>query len=307
MGVILLIIFLFLLPVLIGALSSINNFHLINLSEIDNMKGADFEKYVAELLSKRGYITEVTKASGDQGVDVIASFGAQRYAIQVKRQKNNVSRRAVSDAVAGAIHYGCTASMVVTNAFFTNGAKELAGTTGCILVDRTDLSNWISDLNRKAAINNPPDLLESKTAKYRKYATVVFLILIVFSLIGFLAHQEPESDSPSDLKQLRVSNEIYMPEDYPQTFQNGREKQQVLPEKKNIERTPEEITYLIRKEKIKEKIQFYEGCVKWRVNSRDAKYNDEIEDLNEKLDVLNRELKELEKDEHIARTSTTDP
>ena len=68
MGVILLIIFLFLLPVLIGALSSINNFHLINLSEIDNMKGADFEKYVAELLQDG---SQRMRISGDPTVILV--------------------------------------------------------------------------------------------------------------------------------------------------------------------------------------------------------------------------------------------
>jgi HJR/Mrr/RecB family endonuclease len=33
--------------------------------------------------------------------------------------------------------------MVITNVFFTAGAQELAKSTGCRLVDRNELTNWI--------------------------------------------------------------------------------------------------------------------------------------------------------------------
>ena len=115
----------------------------LQLSDVDNMTGIQFEHYVAKLLTFQGFQTQVTVGSGDLGVDVLANKLPTRYAIQVKRQAKNVSRRAVSDAVAGQIHYRCNAAMVVTNAFFTTGARELAKSTGCRLVDRTELTNWI--------------------------------------------------------------------------------------------------------------------------------------------------------------------
>lgn len=115
----------------------------LQLADIDNMTGIQFEHYVAQLLTHQGYKAQVTAGSRDFGVDVIAQKQAVKYAIQVKRQAKNVSRRAVSDAVTGKVHYGCTAAMVVTNVFFTSGAPELANSTGCRLVDRNELANWI--------------------------------------------------------------------------------------------------------------------------------------------------------------------
>lgn len=115
----------------------------LQLADIDNMTGIQFEHYVAQLLTAQGYKTQVTTSSRDFGVDVIAQKQAVKYAIQVKRQTKNVSRRAVSDAVTGKFHYGCTAAMVVTNVFYTSGAQELAKSTGCRLVDRNELANWI--------------------------------------------------------------------------------------------------------------------------------------------------------------------
>lgn len=89
----------------------------IQLANVDDMKGVEFENYVKALLMHRGFTVETTKATGDLGVDLVASRNHERIAIQVKRQKDRVSRRAVSDAVAGIAHYHCTTAMVVTNSY----------------------------------------------------------------------------------------------------------------------------------------------------------------------------------------------
>ncbi len=134
----------------------------LQISDIDYMNGIEFEHYVAKLLTYQGFHTEVTRASGDFGVDIIATKLPKKYAIQVKRQSANVSRRAVSDAVAGESYYGCNEAMVITNSYFTAGAKSLAKSNRCRLVDRDELTNWIIAFqNRKQVINaNSP--LEAK-------------------------------------------------------------------------------------------------------------------------------------------------
>lgn len=137
----------------------------IQLSDVDNMAGHQFEHYVAKLLSHQGFQTIVTVGSGDFGVDVIAQRGSTKFAVQVKRQANNVSRRAVSDSVTGKIHYKCNAAMVVTNAYYTAGAYELAKSTGCRLVDREELTNWILAFQTNSSIDlsRPHPVSESYT------------------------------------------------------------------------------------------------------------------------------------------------
>lgn len=115
----------------------------LRVSDIDQMTGFQFELYVARLYQHRGYSTTVTKGSNDLGVDVIASRSGERLAIQVKRHSKKVSRRAVSDAVAGMRHYGCNGAAVVTNNYFGPGATALARSNGCQLIDRETLTNWI--------------------------------------------------------------------------------------------------------------------------------------------------------------------
>lgn len=115
----------------------------MELAKVDIMDGVDFEAYVANLLRGRGYITTVTKASGDQGVDIVAQKAGVRFAIQVKRQSQKVSRRAVADAVAGKVLYDCSKAMVITNNYFQGGAEQLAYANDCELVDRDELISWI--------------------------------------------------------------------------------------------------------------------------------------------------------------------
>jgi len=95
------------------------------------MSGIDFERYVGRLLDHRGFRIKNTKGSHDFGVD--------------KRCAGNVSRSAVSDAVAGKDQYGCNAAMVIANSYFSKGAVKLARSTGCELIDRDTLSEWIID------------------------------------------------------------------------------------------------------------------------------------------------------------------
>ena len=47
----------------------------VTMADIDSMTGLEFESFVGELLRDLGYVgVQVTKSSGDQGVDVIASI-----------------------------------------------------------------------------------------------------------------------------------------------------------------------------------------------------------------------------------------
>ena len=113
------------------------------LNHIDEMTGSEFENYVAGLLSHKGYSTTVTRASADYGIDIVAEFKGQRYGIQVKRHIHKVARTAISDAVAGLAFYSCNRSMVITNSYFQQGAKELALVNNCELVDRDKLAYWM--------------------------------------------------------------------------------------------------------------------------------------------------------------------
>lgn len=107
---------------------------------VDAMSGLDFEHYVAAVLRGRGYDIEFTRATGDFGVDLIATRDGVRTAVQCKRQARVVNGAAIQQVVAGAAVHDCTATMVVTNHRYTRAAEQLAEVHQCALVDRTRLA-----------------------------------------------------------------------------------------------------------------------------------------------------------------------
>jgi restriction system protein len=108
--------------------------------DIDLMTGLEFEQFIAKLFEKKGYTVEVTKASGDQGIDVIAEKGGTKIGIQAKCYSGTVGNSAVPEAVAGKQFYRCDKAMVITNNYFTPSATELAAANDVILWNRDTLN-----------------------------------------------------------------------------------------------------------------------------------------------------------------------
>lgn len=111
---------------------------------VDKMEGHQFEYYCANLLRKLNFSNvEVTKGSGDQGVDIIAVKENIRYAIQCKCYSSPLGNSPVQEVNAGKQMYHCHVAVVLTNQYFTSGAKKLAEATGVLLWDRDELVKMI--------------------------------------------------------------------------------------------------------------------------------------------------------------------
>jgi hypothetical protein len=95
----------------------------------------EFERYVADVFRHLGFTVDVTGKTGDQGVDVLASRGPLRLAIQAKRYDGLVGNAAIQQVYAGMAHHRCQRCVVVTTSDFTSAAIALAESTNCILVD----------------------------------------------------------------------------------------------------------------------------------------------------------------------------
>lgn len=119
-------------------------------ADFDRMDGWEFEEYVAELLSRNGFVhVEVTKGSGDQGVDILAQRDGVSYAIQCKHYISKISNKAVQEAYAGAEFYGCEVPVVLTNSYFTPSALELGDEIGVELWDRDELKHLVRTAGRR--------------------------------------------------------------------------------------------------------------------------------------------------------------
>lgn len=120
--------------------------NVTTLSEIDLMNGYEFENFVANLFNKMGYETEVTKSSGDQGVDVLARKNDYLVAIQAKCYSGVVGNYAIQEVVAGMRYYKADKCMVITNSTFTRSARELAETNNVELWDRQVLKEKMEEI-----------------------------------------------------------------------------------------------------------------------------------------------------------------
>lgn len=148
--------------------------------------GHDYEYYVAEYLRSRGYHgVKVTKASGDYGIDVVANKNGRKYAVQCKYYSSPVGIKAVQEAVAGKVHYGCNASMVVTNNTFTDAAKTLAFENDVILLSNVGSSN-----------------ISYQRSKSNPIKTVIVSLYLFFAAVIIYTTYEVSKTTPFSLDKL---------------------------------------------------------------------------------------------------------
>ena len=113
------------------------------------MRGLDFERWCAEMLRKNGFVNvRVTQGSGDQGVDVLAEKDGIKYAIQCKCYASDLGNAPVQEVNAGKAIYHCHVGVVMTNRFFTSGAKRAADATGVLLWDRNKIEEYIRNVDK---------------------------------------------------------------------------------------------------------------------------------------------------------------
>ncbi|WP_164745600.1 restriction endonuclease [Neobacillus mesonae] len=119
-----------------------------SFEEIDKMTGIQFEEFVKNLLQKSGYTNvETTKASGDEGLDIIAYRNGKKIAIKCKRYTSKISNSAVQQVYSGKTFYDCQEAYVITNSQFTENAVTLAKKLKVKLIDREQLFDMVEQVS----------------------------------------------------------------------------------------------------------------------------------------------------------------
>ena len=88
---------------------------------------------------------QVTKGSGDYGVDILAEKDGITYGIQCKCYNSPVGVKAVQEAYAGRDYYDCMVGAVMTNQYFTKPAVEAAKKLKILLWDRGYLDSMLEE------------------------------------------------------------------------------------------------------------------------------------------------------------------
>lgn len=118
-------------------------------SGMDEMEGHEFEYFCARLLEEAGFIdVEVTRGSGDYGVDILAEKEGVTYGIQCKRYTGPVGVEAVLQVYAGKDYYDRMAGVVMTNQYFTTPAVEAAKKLKILLWDRGYLDSMMEEADK---------------------------------------------------------------------------------------------------------------------------------------------------------------
>lgn len=93
------------------------------------MKPREYEKYIRELFEKQGYDTELTPQSGDYGIDIFATKGNEKIAIQVKMygdSNRKVNRSMIMELHGAKDYFGCNKAILATNGEIMPDAVEVA-------------------------------------------------------------------------------------------------------------------------------------------------------------------------------------
>jgi restriction system protein len=115
----------------------------------ESIDGIEYEHYCADILRKSGWIASVSKASNDQGVDIIASNQRLSVAIQCKKYSNPVGNKAVQEVTSGATFHNAEYSVVVSNSTYTTSARQLAAKSGVLLLHHSELGRLEEMLDRQ--------------------------------------------------------------------------------------------------------------------------------------------------------------
>ncbi len=121
----------------------------------DNLSGIEFEEFVTRLLRAMGFRTQITKATGDGGIDIVAFLDKPivggRYLIQCKRfaADSLVGAPTVREfyGAVSADRKACKGVLIATSGF-TMQAKEFATGVGIELIDGQQLGILLSDYGR---------------------------------------------------------------------------------------------------------------------------------------------------------------
>lgn len=109
------------------------------------MEGLEFERFMAGFLKAQGYKVTLTRASGDQGADLVLESDGRKIVVQLKRYSRPLGNRPVQEALAAMFHYKADEAWVIATTSFTTGAVEIAKSTGVRLIDGWELQDWLEE------------------------------------------------------------------------------------------------------------------------------------------------------------------
>lgn len=115
------------------------------------MSGRDFERQVLNLLQSRGFVAEMTEATADGGIDIVAkrtgALLAGKYVVQCKNWTRPVGEPTVRDLYGVVMAENANKGILVTTSRFTSAARAFAEGKPLELIDGSDWKRLISHID----------------------------------------------------------------------------------------------------------------------------------------------------------------
>ena len=102
------------------------------------LRGVAFEQALSRLLTKRGCNVQMTKTTGDGGIDLIVAMTNGQFLCQCKGQQNPVSVKVIRE-IAGVCSRGSNRAVVFAVNGYTKPALDAARDLGVLLYDAEDI------------------------------------------------------------------------------------------------------------------------------------------------------------------------
>ena len=118
---------------------------------LQNLSGVDFERLILALLTRMGFHAEMTKTTGDGGIDIIAVLDKPiiggRYLFQCKRfsPDNFVGGPTVRDFYGAVTADRAIKGILITTSDFTAQAREFAEKAGVELIAMPQLNGLLAE------------------------------------------------------------------------------------------------------------------------------------------------------------------
>jgi len=153
----------------------------MRLSKLQSMDPIEFEKYVGALFARRGFRVEDTRASADEGIDLIVRRGRRMAVVQCKRYQGSVGQPVVRDLYGVLLHTGADEAYLVTTGSVTRAAQHWAEGKPIHLVDQHRLVEW----TRTGRLNYvKPSALKPSNHQLQFFIGLVLLAIVAVALVA---------------------------------------------------------------------------------------------------------------------------
>lgn len=113
-----------------------------------SMDGWAFEENIGKLFRKLGFDAEVTKGSGDEGVDIILIKDNKTTIVQCKQHSKPVGPSVVRDLFGALTHFKAKNAILVSTSGFTSGTVSFAKNKPITLMGMHEILKMADEVNQ---------------------------------------------------------------------------------------------------------------------------------------------------------------